>query len=67
MVRSTALETSSMRPSSRNRHNPSQYLAMYFRASPVGDFAETRARFWASQSSKASVMGFERSCRAACR
>ena len=37
--------TPTMRPSLRNRHSPSQYLAMYFRASPVGDLAETRARF----------------------
>ena len=65
IVRSTGLLSSSMRPSSRNRHNPSQYFAMYFRASPVGDLVETQARFWASHSSNASIMGFDRSFRAA--
>ena len=67
MVRSTVLLSSSMRPSSRNRQRPSQYLAMYFSASPVGDLAETRARLWASQSSRVSMIGFEHSCRAAWR
>ena len=38
-----------------------------FKASPVGDLAEIRARFWASQSAKLSMMGFERSCRASWR
>ena len=36
-----------------------------FQGLAVGDLAVTRARFWASQISKAAMMGFERSCRAA--
>ncbi|PUB08460.1 hypothetical protein DFP92_1327 [Yoonia sediminilitoris] len=44
IVRSTALLSISMRPSVRNRINPSRYLAMYLRASPVGDLVETCIR-----------------------
>lgn len=62
---STGLDSSSTRPVSRNRHNLPQYMAMYFAAYPGVDLAETRARFWASQSADASMRGFERPCRAA--
>ena len=44
MVRSTGLLSISIRPSVRNRFRPCQYLAMYLRASPVGDLAETWPR-----------------------
>lgn len=43
IVRSTVLLSSSIRPSLRKSVRPSQYLAMYLSASPVGDLAEIRA------------------------
>ena len=47
----------SMRPSVRNRINPSQYLAMYLSAAPVGDLAETCARAWPNHALKVSILG----------
>ena len=41
IVRSNAALSISMRPSVKNWMRPSEYLAMYLRASPVGDFTET--------------------------
>ena len=63
MVRSTVLESISMRPSVKNRTNPSQYLAMYLSASPVGDLAETCNRAWSSQALNVAIKGADLVCR----
>ena len=44
MARLAGFLSSSIRLSLRNRHSPSQYMAMYFRAYPVRDLAKMRAR-----------------------
>lgn len=44
MVRWSGLFWSSMLPSSRNRHSLSQYLTVYFNASPIGVFRPRRER-----------------------
>lgn len=67
MVRSTALLSISMRPSVRNRHSPSQYLAMYLSASPKGALADTRARWAISHASNTAINGADCSCRTSSR
>lgn len=65
MVLSTASLPVSMRLSPWNKFSPTQYSAVYLRASPVCDLAETYARAKFSRGLKPVILAADSSCRKA--
>ena len=63
MVRSTALESVSTRPSLRKRVSLSQRVSAYRIASAIVDFPETAASWAANKGFNASTSNLLRSCR----